>query len=137
MNHNTERTYRVDKNHLLGILETNRTKHVETFKAAVKAYRSRSLLELERRIAKVNSGANFDLTFTLPQPINYKKQYDSIIGLLKMSTETSLQITHNEYKQWVEDEWNWNHSFFANTSSYVGAAAVNASDLPDLDISST
>lgn len=116
----TDRMYPVNKNELISILEKNREKHIAAFKKGVVEYRKKAISALEKRISLAKENRKFDLHFDLPQPVNYIKEYDRILGLLAMTSSSEVEISAQEYSAYVLDEWSWRSSFFANTVAYYG-----------------
>lgn len=40
-------------------------------------------------------------------PEDHTDEYDKAIGMLEMSVDDTVLITHDEYRQYVLDEWFW------------------------------
>lgn len=120
----SNKLYRVNKGDLLAKLQENRTKHAQTYKDAVVKYRERATVALAKQLAHAKEGKRFSLSFTLPKPVNYLKQYDQVIGLLEMTTDQTIEITPNDYSCYVLDEWDWKGTFSFNTVSYTGSTGA-------------
>jgi len=41
--------------------------------------------------------------------------------MLEFSIQETLEITMEEYKQWIKNEWDWTESFNLNKMSYSQA----------------
>ncbi len=128
MSSNDSNLYTVNKAKLLEILKANREKHLTNYKAAVVAFKEKAQQELTRQLDNIKEGRKFDLTFALPRPVNYTKQYDKIIGIFELSNETERKITEQEYTQYVLDEWNWQATFYANSMSYLSKDVGSSMD---------
>lgn len=111
--------YRVNKGDLLEKIKLNRASHAIAYKAAVVKYRERAVVALTKQLANAQEASKrFSLSFTLPKPVNYLKQYDQLIGLLEMATEQFIEITPQDYSCYVLDEWEWRSNFAYATMSY-------------------
>lgn len=111
-------TVRLSKSVLIDIVQKNRTKHEETYKKAVTKYCEKLTAELAEKLTKVKSGKMVTMSTTLPKPASYLKEYDTIIGMLKMSVDDIVEISSAEYQQYVEDRWGWSQHFLSNSTSY-------------------
>ena len=113
----------VSRSHLLKVIERNREKHVKHYQRALVVFRSRLIATLKKALARARSGARVRLPIHLPSPVSYAREYDVVIGMLRMSTDKSVEITPSQYRQFVRDEWDWKHDFVANTMRYASAKA--------------
>lgn len=115
----SNKLYRVNKGDLLEKIRENRTKHAEEYKTALVKYRERAIKALTKQLANASEEKRrFSLTFTLPKPVNYLKQYDNVIGLLEMTTDQVIEISPGDYSCYVLDQWEWKTNFKYATASY-------------------
>ena len=110
---------KVEKARLLGVLKENRANHRAIFEKAQEVYRDKMVEELDRMIAEAKRGDKIRRAFSLPEPEDHTDDYDRAIGMLGMSVDDTVDLTLDEYRQYVEDEWGWQRSFASNTASYV------------------
>jgi hypothetical protein len=112
---------RVNKADLLDVLRENRAAHRDIFLTAQEKYRERIIEELDRRLADAKAGKAIDVYIRLPVPEDHTDDYDRIISMLMMSLDDEILLTERDAMTYVQDEWGWNASFFANTTSYTVA----------------
>jgi hypothetical protein len=103
---------------LVEALQNNKYKHKQEYEKAVKVY----FADLSKAIDKIaGSVAQGDLksehTLNMQKPVNNEKEYDKYINMLQKATDTTVEITAEEYSCIVEDNWSW----------AIQAALLNAS----------
>lgn len=103
---------------LLKMLERNRAKHLEQFEKAKKVYLTKAGEVLSAALKRVKAFGKVRFPH-LPAPESYADQYDTVIGMLRMSKDLTVSLTAKEYQQYVKDEWTWREDFMANTVSYA------------------
>lgn len=121
---------KVRKSKLLEKIKVNREKHIKEYKEACAGYKEAALAkvtevfeELREKIADLKEGRVIELAmiqFSLDVPRSFEDHYDRAIGMLEMSVEDELQITADEYSQYVMDKWQWKQEFTTTTSNYIG-----------------
>ena len=116
----SDRTYVVSKTELLEKMEANRAAHRDVFERAIVAYRAEAIRQLDERLEAAKAGRSINLRFNLPQPSDHTKDYDRVIGLMKMVIEDEVQITEGQYQCYVMDEWDWSAQFETVNSTYLG-----------------
>jgi hypothetical protein len=94
---------------LLKKLERNRERHLKQYEDAKVGY-------------KKKLGLKVRMPIHLPQPECYVSEYDTAIGMLRMSSDHHVSVSQVEYRQFVNDEWRWKESFLSNTVAYAGLA---------------
>lgn len=112
-------TITVKKSDLLDILRKNRESHRETFVKAQEVYRKAVIAELDRMLAEARNGDKIRRAFSLPEPEEHTEDYDMAIAMLEMDVGEEVELNRGEFATYVMDEWGWQMSFAANTSSYV------------------
>lgn len=111
-------TVNVKRGELIKVITRNRDRHVTQFEDAKVSYGKKLIDLLKRALAKARSGKKVVLPIHLPQPVSYEKDYDRALGMLKMSSDTSVSLSEENYRKYVEDEWDWKAHFLANTVAY-------------------
>ncbi len=114
-----------DKKDLLEKLKENKTKHVEHFKKALKGWQDRVREVAEKEIiAKSESGeltrldAFRQAELTNDIPTSHEEDYDTAIMMFEMCRDTEVNLTMHEFKQYVQDIWEWTGQFTATSSKY-------------------
>jgi len=97
----------VDKNELIKILKENKTKHEELYNEAILGYHAEVREKLEDALRKASCGEKYITNLDMSVPQHNIKDYDRIIGMLELATETEIELNSGEYDQYVNDEWHW------------------------------
>lgn len=97
----------VNKDTLIGILKDNRKKHEELYDEAILGYHAEVREKLEDALRKASCGEEYITNLAMSQPQHQLKDYNRVIGMLELATETEIELTPNEYDQYVNDEWHW------------------------------
>ena len=113
----------VSKDKLLEVLRENRTKHVNEYLSAVEVYRGDVIARLRTMLenAQIEAGKvtpKFDLKVDLAEPVSYVDSYDTAIRMLDMSTDDIIELSSQEFSQYVEDNWAWQGMFKSITGTY-------------------
>jgi len=115
-------TINVDKVKLLTKLKENRNTHYANFEKALELYRKKVIEVLDEALEAAKTGIEYRTYFNLVKPENMVEEYDEVIGMLEMSQDMSLELTQEQYKNYVLDKWDWTSRFASNTLSYVGSS---------------
>ncbi len=116
---------RIEKTRLIKVLKANAEKHKAEYEAAFKVWRERQIETLRLAIARLDQGDGAARTWEpysalLERPTEHSVEYTRALAMLEMSADTVIELEHNEYVQYVEDEWAWQRAFKAATTSYLG-----------------
>lgn len=113
---------KVDKNDLVAKLQVNRAQHAADYEKAKKGFRKLLIEELRGKLKAAENGEKVELRFTNQTPTNNLEEYDDVIGMLEMATDTEIELTHVQYKQWVQDKWDWKEHWSMSNVAYLSAA---------------
>jgi len=113
----------VKKDALLAKLEENRAQHAQIVAEARTGYVEKAKKALAEKMELLAKGRVVALHFTLRVPEDHTKEYDTAIGMLKMSTDDVLVLTQAEYRMYVEDKWDWDASFLLSNAIYSPTSA--------------
>lgn len=121
------KTYKVKKGDLIVCIKANKVKHVEEYNAAKEKYRLVAIDKLQSQLFAATSNQKFSLHFNqIVKPISHEQDYTKVLGLLEMCIEDEMEITAQDYSQYVLDEWSWSQEFSTSNSFYgVGASNDN------------
>lgn len=109
----------IEKNKLLDIIKTNREEHIDTYSAAVVAYAEKGVDLLERLIKKLKAGEIIRNYLELPAPEDHTDEYDRAIRMLELDSRDAIELNEQEFRQFVQDDWDWKQSWISSTRSYV------------------
>ena len=110
----------VKKSDLLAALSANREAHLAEFDEADGAYRGTVIEALEARVRQIKDGGKIDVSFHLPKPRSPVKDYDRAIKMLELHQDVSMKLGMDAYRQYVEDDWDWQNEFKHVNSGYLG-----------------
>jgi hypothetical protein len=144
----------VEKQKLLDIIEENKEQHIEDYTEAMKGYRVGVVAGLEqldkdvKKFAKkvkvaleeARNGGKLKTDFSLDsysqfnklvKPESHEKEYTLAFDMIKLDTDDEVELTRGEFKQFVNDEWDWTENFthqitgsLANYTEFSGSAAT-------------
>jgi len=109
----------VNKDDLIKELQKNRAQHETDFKEAHAGYRRALLEDLKKKLALAESDEEVPHFIQLDVPEDHTKDYDRVVGMLKMSIDKTVIITTQEYSQYVMDDWGWKERFTNTSQAYA------------------
>lgn len=115
------RTVMVRKDELVEVLQKNRERHGEVFEKAYGRFMQAVERELEARLHRIRRGKTVDLAIRLPEPRNMEDSYERALQMLAMETRDEVELSEQEFQQFVQDDWSWKREF-ATTASRYGVA---------------
>lgn len=115
-------TIEMKKDVLIDAIKANMETHQETYEKAVSAFRVRQENLLVTMLAKAEKGEEFDrlALSRLPVPENHLGDYRVALSMLGHEVNDTVELGEHDYRRYVLDEWEWQHSWTANTTSYIG-----------------
>jgi GTP:adenosylcobinamide-phosphate guanylyltransferase len=117
----SQRTVKVNKQELLGVLRNNRKTHIENYVEAFNAFRESYLEKLETLINEVSEGKSEPiLQIKMAIPDSYEEDYNQIIKMLEMSVDDTIEVTAEEFNAYVNDKWQWKSIMQHAYSTYTG-----------------
>lgn len=109
---------RVNKAELLATLRANLRKHRTEYNEAVEQYIPTVVNTLRDRANSIEESGEVNLVFNLPKPHSYEQEYKDAIEMLKWSEDDFIILDHQQFKQYIQDEWAWKNTFTATTQMY-------------------
>jgi len=116
-------TVNVNKDELMKVLKVNRDKHRTEYETAKAGFRKLLERELEKKLEQVRTGKKVELRFKNQRPESHLGDYDEIIGMLELATDEAIELNHSQYRNFVQDKWEWKHSWSLSNAAYLSAAA--------------
>ncbi len=111
-----------NKADLIKTVTENRDAHREVFEKALEVYRRRWIELLEAKIESAKRGDKISQTFRIPVPEDHTDDFDNVLTMLEWHTGDEVTLDEYQVATWIRNEWGWQHSFAANTQSYVAGA---------------
>lgn len=118
------KTVRVQKVSLTEQVRANRKQHHTIFLEAVEGYRRQAVQLLEGHIARIKSGKVQQVYVSLPYPVDHTRDYDRVLAMLDMEIGDTVELSEQEFAQYVMDDWAWKREFLATNSAYSVTAAT-------------
>lgn len=117
-------TIEMKKDVLVDAIKTNMQTHKETYEKAVEVFKEEQTKLLEDLLAKAKRGRNFDrlALSRLPVPENHLHDYQVALKMLGHEVRETVELSDYDYRRFVLDEWEWQHTFASNTTSYAAKA---------------
>ena len=112
------RTVMVRKEELVEVLQKNRERHGGVFEESYKKFIKAVESELEARLARIRRGKSVELHIRLPEPRNMTESYDRALQMLEMETRDEIELSEQEFQQFVQDDWTWKREFVSTAASY-------------------
>lgn len=110
---------KVDKVELLNILKANRSTHFVAFQKAFEGYRQECIRILEKNLESLRTNKNVVVHFYEQAPQDQTKNYDIVIKMLEMSVDSEVELSIQEFQNYVNDEWNWKQAWTTSNSKYL------------------
>ncbi len=112
---------------LISKIEMNRAQHFQDYREALLVYHAKLGEELVRKqhqlaMAPGNSGFPKPVSGNskLATPEEHIEDYDRLLSMLSLTSQSEIELTEYQYREYVLDEWDWRRSFISNTLSYKG-----------------
>lgn len=113
---------------LLAKLIENRDKHATIVKEARIGYLEAAQRRAQTAIDALKAGKLVSLqNFVLQVPVDYTSAYDSCIEMLKWTTDETITLAADEFRQFVQDQWDWKDGFLSSNSAYSSTAMIESS----------
>lgn len=110
---------KVDRTNLISILKQNMQIHQEEYSQLMSAFYKNVALIASRIVTKAErSDEDITLRIDAIRPVSNMKDYETILGMLELSTDNEFTLSEKDYKKYVLDEWDWSRSFAVTKTSY-------------------
>jgi hypothetical protein len=108
----------VKKEDLVTALTKNRDGHRAQYEEAHSGYRKALLETVAKMYDDAKKGLEVAHMIHLEIPEDHTKDYDRVIGMMRMSIDETVLITQSEYSQYVMDDWGWKERFTGTSNAY-------------------
>lgn len=116
-----ELTIQVSKAELMRALKENRDKHGAAFEKAKAGYIKLTRRELEAGLEKLDRGEMIHRILTNMPPEDHTSDYDDAIDMMTWSTDNVIELTQQQFKQYVKDDWGWKDTWVTSNTQYLDA----------------
>jgi hypothetical protein len=113
----------VNKADLIKVMKANREAHHGIVVEAQAGFRAKVIARLDEMLALARNGKKIDISVGLQMPSDYTAEYDTVIGMLEMDVNKTVELDYEQYKMWVQDEWGWTRQFTTSNAFYSATAA--------------
>lgn len=108
---------KVDKVELLKTIRKNREDHARDYTEAVTIYREKAVKAIEQMLENAKNG-HIVHSIDVVRPKEFLKDYDRAIEMVRMSVDTQIELSYQDFDQWVMNNWTWQESFKNSTGFY-------------------
>ena len=109
----------VKQDQLLEILRENREKHKADYEDAYKGYLETCKEKLAELLVKFEQGEIETMQWREIPPQSQVKDYDRVIRMLELSVDDEIELTAEEFSNFVQDDWHWKESWTISNSNYM------------------
>jgi hypothetical protein len=101
------------------IIQANMEQHREMFMEAMEGYKVKAIELLEAHIERIKTNAPEKVVIQLPMPQDHSDEYETVIGMLKVSIDEELEINRYDFERYVLDQWEWKQAFAETYAAYT------------------
>lgn len=112
-----DRQVTVKKEELLEKLRENRDTHVASYNEAREGFHQAYMDKIDDLIKRANDG-DYDFRVNITKPESHEEEYNTVIAMLDMSIEETIELDEESFKNFVLDQWSWKPAFLAATEMY-------------------
>lgn len=114
------RTIRIEKEKLRETVQKNRDEHRDIFLKAQDGYRKAVIRELDDMLERARNGDRIRINVGLQAPQDYTGEYDRVLLQLEYTEDDVIELTDNEFQNYIQDEWGWTGAFVQTSAGYLG-----------------
>lgn len=106
---------------LLEILKKNRKAHRSQFEEALGGYEKECEEQLRLRLEQLKGGKRISMAFSMPEPQDMTSEFDNLIDLLELTTDIEIELTPDEARNYVSNDWVWLKAATMSNARYTHA----------------
>jgi len=112
-------TVTIEKTRLREVLVANKATHEAEYAEAMDGYREEFDRQLALKRKQLKKG-ELPLAYfnDLPMPVDHTEDYDQVLAMLDYSVDENIELAHQEFGNYVLDDWAWKQKFNVTNSSY-------------------
>lgn len=112
--------FRIDKAELVEKVQANRDAHRGVYEQAMTGYRDAAAKFFNEQLERARKDKPFINYFAEPVPEDHTEDYDVVLDGWEMTNDDVIELSVNEFRQYVRDEWGWKKQFSETTANYLG-----------------
>lgn len=120
----TDIVVHVSRTELLTALEKNKGEHRVIFEQAMEGYKKKAIEILTTNLDNIKNDKLERLLINLTLPEDHTRDYERVIMMLQMHQNDFIDLSQEQFAQYVMDDWGWQHQFLESGTYYGSAAAV-------------
>jgi len=120
----------VKKQELLDIIKKNRDAHHDIFMKACEGFQKEMLKRLAQKMKIIRAGKMVDSFVGLPIPEDHTRDYNRVIRMIELDTRDIIELSEQEFAQFVMDDWAWKKEWVSTASNYT---QMVFDDIPDAE----
>jgi hypothetical protein len=113
------KTVTVKKSELLQKVLTNRDGHRAQFEKAWQGYRDECVKLLIDNLDALKADKMHVVRFFEQPPDDHTSDYNRVIAMLGMSVDENIELTQQEFQNYVQDDWDWKERWAASNMKYT------------------
>lgn len=107
-----------NKKEILVTLRKNREEHQSIVKEARVVYAKKAEAAIMKKLDALRSGKIVSLAFQLTAPLDYTTVYDTAIRALELHTGETINLSADQVRNLIDDQWDWTQNFTASNRLY-------------------
>jgi hypothetical protein len=109
----------VRRQDLLERLRSNRAVHATIVEEAERGYRKEATIKALQFMHAIEDGKIESFNkYAIHTPVSYLSAYDTVIQMLEWCQDDVVELTADEFRQFVEDQWDWKDGFITSNAAY-------------------
>lgn len=113
---------------VLNAVRKNRDNHAKIVSEARAGFLVKAAEMLKAESERLAAGKLKSLRLTLASPVDHTSEYDTVVRMLEMHREDTIELDADSVRMFVEDKWDWTERFLAENSVYSGTARALSGD---------
>lgn len=104
---------------LIENLKSNYSQHIDEYEEAIDGWKKKQIEDAMKVIAAVEQDFLDEASFPHNvKPESHGRDYERAIGMLEMHTDKTIELSEDEYRRYIEDDWDWSHHFKVVGATY-------------------
>ncbi len=119
----------VRKSDLKTKLAANLGKHQAEFQSALAGFYKVLSQKLTEKLSDIEMGKDVAAQVSMPaiKPVSHAEDYERALQMLDWEIREDIMLDEDEFKNLVEDKWQWRESFSSSSSSYSPSSSSRSS----------